>query len=215
MNKYLQLLEKAYSGIVFDVLRSFGHPNCVLPDTIRPLNLEHSIVGPAFTVEGQANSDLTEHESLTQWCQMLSKAPKGHIVICQPNDGNVAHMGELSSETFVYKGVTGYIVDGGCRDSGFITKTGFPVWSKYYTPRDVVGCWQPTAFNQPITIGGVEIKANDIIFADRDGVVVIPSDLLEQVANKVDELIHTENKVRTAILSGTDPVDAYLKYGKF
>ena len=51
---------------------------------------------------------------------MLSKAPPGHVLVCQPNNHEVALMGELSAETLKNKGVLGYVVDGGCRDTDFI-----------------------------------------------------------------------------------------------
>jgi regulator of RNase E activity RraA len=124
-------------------------------------------------------------------------------------------MGELSSETFTYRGVRGYIVDGGCRDSSFILRTGFRVWCRYFTPRDVVGRWVADGFGEPIVIGGVTIRTGDYVMADRDGVVVIPQEMIAEVTDKVEEVLRTENKVRTAILEGVDPVDAYLKYRKF
>ena len=211
----VKLLENAYSGIIYDVLRAMGHPNCVLPDSIRPMLKDKKICGPAYTIAGQINTEQTEHESLVRWCEMLSKAPSGHVLICQPNDSSVAHMGELSAETLTFKQVKGYIVDGGCRDTQFISDIAFPVWCRYYTPRDVVGKWMPTGFNEPIVIGNVEINGGDIIFADRDGIVVIPAAMANATAARVTELINTENLVRKAILEGVDPVDAYLAHGKF
>ena len=133
----------------------------------------------------------------------------------QPNDSTMAHMGELSSETMTLRGVRGYIVDGGCRDSDFIQNIGFRVWCRYYTPVDVVGRWEAETFGEPITIGGVEIHSGDYVLADYDGVVIIPGKLVEEVVTKVEEVLQTENKVRTAILAGCDPKEAYLKYGKF
>ena len=61
----------------------------------------------------------------------------------------IAHMGELSAETLQFRGVRGYIVDGGCRDTGFILNMGFPVFCRYLTPRDVVGIWVPDRFGEP------------------------------------------------------------------
>ena len=124
-------------------------------------------------------------------------------------------MGELSSETLTLRGVRGYVVDGGCRDSEFILKIGFPVWCRYFTPVDIVGRWVADGFGQPITIGSVTIGTGDYVFADRDGVVVIPSPLTEEVATKTEAVMGTENKVRKAILDGVDPQEAYQKYGKF
>jgi regulator of RNase E activity RraA len=146
---------------------------------------------------------------------MLSAVPPDTVVVCQPNDNEVSHMGELSSETLQHKNVRGYIVDGGCRDSGFIESIGFPVWCRYYTPVDIVSRWIPYEFNGNITIGGVLVRAGDYAFADRDGIAIIPSEIVQAVANKVDEMIQRENMVRTAILRGVDPVEAYLEFGKF
>ena len=55
------------------------------------------------------------------------------IIICQPNDSTLSHMGELSAETLAFRNIRGYIVDGGCRDSDFIQKIAFAVFCRYYT----------------------------------------------------------------------------------
>jgi len=208
-------LEGAYSGAVFDVLRGMGYHHQSLPSSIHPLNSTQKLAGPVYTIEGRRDDTLSDHETLLRWCQLLSNAPAGYILVCQPNDSTVSHMGELSSETLAYKSVKGYIVDGGCRDSAFIEKLGFPVFCRYYTPVDIVGKWAATGFGEPIRIGEVTIRTDDFVMADRDGVVVIPREIVEEVTTKVEEVLATENKVRTAILAGTDPVDAYLRYGKF
>lgn len=208
-------LEKCYSGAVYDVLRSMGLPDQILPRSIRPLDVGRSLAGPIFTFSGHADHTVDGHTTLLEWTQMLSKAPSGSVVVCQPNDDTLAHMGELSAETFVYKGVRGYLCDGGCRDTVRILETGLRVWSRYFTPRDVVGRWVPDRFGEPIVIGGVTIRTGDYLMADRDGALVIPQEIVEEVADKVEEVLRTENKVRTAILEGTDPVEAYLKYRKF
>jgi 4-hydroxy-4-methyl-2-oxoglutarate aldolase len=214
-NSLTTRLQKCYTGAVYDVLRSMGLPKQALPHEIRPIDLNHTIAGEIFTIEGRIEQNMTEHESLLQWCGLLSKAPSGKILMCQPNDATIAHMGELSSETLVYKNVLGYIVDGGCRDSGFIQNLGFPVFCKYFTPVDVVGKWAAFAFEQPIVIGQVTIHSGDYVIADRDGVIIIPKNNIEEVVTKTEVVMGTENLVRKAILQGTDPVEAYLTYGKF
>jgi regulator of RNase E activity RraA len=208
-------LEPAYSGAVYDVLRAMGHPNQVLPNTIRPLLPERKIIGPAYTVAGHAKPNLDGHETLLQWTAMLSKAPRGSVVVTQPNDSSMAHMGELSSETMLYRGIRGYITDGGCRDSEFIRKIGFPVFCRYFTPVDVVGRWVAESFGEPIVIGAVTIHTGDYVFADFDGIVIIPQALVPEVTSRIEKVLQTENLVRKAILTGVDPQEAYLKYGKF
>src|SRR5215469_7320471 len=208
-------LGACYTGAVYDVLRARGYLAQVLPSAIRPLVLEHRLAGPVFTVQGQRDDSLDAHQSLLRWCELLSKAPNGTVLVCQPNDLSLAFMGELSAETLAYKKVLGYIVDGGCRDSAFIEALGFPVFCKYFTPVDVVGRWATTALGQPIEIGGVTISTGDYVLADRDGVVVIPGAIAEQVIQETEDVLRKENLVRKAILQGVDPVDAYLKHGKF
>ena len=124
-------------------------------------------------------------------------------------------MGELSSETLKNKGVLGYVVDGGCRDTDFILAQKFPVFHSFFTPSDIVARWMPDRFAEPLSIGSVTISTGDFILGDRDGLVVIPKSMIEETLNRTEEVALTENKVRDAIRAGMDPVDAYLKYGKF
>jgi 4-hydroxy-4-methyl-2-oxoglutarate aldolase len=208
-------LRSCYSGAVYDVLRAKGYVQQTLPHYIRPLNLRHKLGGPIFTIQGKRDDSLDAHQSLLKWCELLSNAPANTVLVCQPNDHNLAHMGELSSETLVYKKVLGYIVDGGCRNSAFIEALGFPVFCKYFPPVDVVGKWAATALGEPIQIGEVTVHTGDFALADRDGIVIIPAAIASEVVQQAEETLRTENLVRKAILQGVDPVAAYLRYGKF
>jgi 4-hydroxy-4-methyl-2-oxoglutarate aldolase len=89
------------------------------------------------------------------------------------------------------------------------------VFCSFHTPKDIVGRWVPDRFGEPITIGEVTIASGDYLLGDRDGVVIIPANLVDEVVTKTEQVLQTENKVRTAILAGMDPQEAYLKFGKF
>ena len=215
MDKITEQLEKCYTGVVSDMLRQEGIKNKVLPQNIRPLIAGQNLCGPIWTVSGHVDTTADAHETLLEWTGFLSKAPSGHVVVCQPNDARVAHMGELSAETFKLRGIKGYVVDGGIRDSEFIIDIGFQVFHTYFTPLDVVGYWLPDGFDIPITIGGVEIFSGDFLLGDRDGVVVVPKEHAVKIAALSIEAMTKENLVRTAIMEGGDPQEAYIKYGKF
>jgi len=208
-------LEKCYTGAVYDVLRAMGHKNCVLPSTIRPLDPAKKLAGKIYTVSGHVDHSLDAHQTLLAWTGLLSKAPADSVILCQPNDSTLSHMGELSSETLTYRKVRGYIVDGGCRDSEFILNIGFRVFCRYFTPIDVVGRWIADGYGEPITISGIQIHTGDYVMADRDGVVIIPGKMAEEVVTKTEQVMQTESMVRKMILQGVDPQEAYLKYGKF
>ena len=214
-NDYTERLSKCYTGVVHDIMRDDGHKNFTLPSSIRPSKNKYILAGQIFTMEGIVDQTLDHHETLLAWTGFLSKAPNNKVVICQPNNHEVALMGELSAETLQLKGVRGYIVDGGARDLDFILKIDFPLWSSFYTPRDVVGFWKPTDFEKTIKIGETVINNNDYVLADIDGVVIIPQNNIEDILNRSEKLINTENLVRKSIKEGMDPQEAYIKYSAF
>lgn len=208
-------LMNCYAAAVHDVLRGMGHGRCVLPSSIKALDPASKLAGEVYTVSGHVDMTRDPHDTLVQWTGLLSKAPPGKVLVCQPNTHEIALMGELSAETLNFRGVRGYVVDGGCRDTDFILELGFPVFCTFTTPKDIVGRWVPDRFGEPITIGEVTISAGDFLLADRDGVVIIPGAMAEEVIAKTEQVLQTENAVRTAILAGMDPQQAYLKFGKF
>lgn len=214
-NDLTERLAALYTGAVHDVLRAMGHANCVLPHEIASLDPGKKLAGEIYTVSGHIDQTRDPHDTLVQWTGLLSKAPSGKVLVCQPNTHMVALMGELSAETLHHKKVRGYVVDGGCRDVEFILKIGFPVFCSFNTPADIVARWVPDRFGEPITIGTVTISSGDYILGDRDGVVVLPANIAADVITQTEQVVTTENKVRSAILSGMDPQEAYLKYGKF
>jgi regulator of RNase E activity RraA len=187
----------------------------VLSPDIMPLDPGRTLVGPIFTVRGAPAPDSDAHETLLRWTEFLSRAPAGHVVVMEGNDQNRALMGELSAETLQGRGVRGFVTDGGCRDCAFILRIGFPVFCRYRTPRDVVGAWTVETFDVPIAIGGVVIAPGDYMIGDIDGIVIVPRAIAADVTDEVEQVMQTENLVRKAILAGTDPREAYLRYGKF
>ena len=208
-------LARCYTGVVYDVLRERGITDCVLPPSIVPLDAAMVAAGPVFTVRGRPDPTISPHETLLRWTELLSRAPRGYVVMTQGNDAERALMGELSAETLQFRGVRGYIVDGGCRDTAFIRKIGFAVFCDKATPRDIVGAWVPVAHDEPISFGQVVVRPGDYVLADCDGIVVIPVAIAGEVIEAATVAMSTEDKVRAAILSGVDPQQAYLDHGKF
>ena len=214
-DQIVAILESAYSGAVYDAMRELGLDAGILPNNILPVDPTTSVVGKVWTCSGGMVEGLSQDDSLLSWTGMLSAAPSGSVVVCQPNDSTIAHMGELSAETLKFRGVKGYVVDGGNRDTDFIIKLGFPVFCRYLTPSDIVARWQVQTMGEPITIGDVRIHTSDFILGDRDGVVVMPASAASNVANLVHEVMNTENELRNLILSGMDPQETYIKFQRF
>ncbi|MFI4926574.1 MAG: RraA family protein [Burkholderiales bacterium] len=215
MDRWSERLGRCYTGVVHDVMRAMGLRDFTLPTELRPLFPELRLAGPAFTIDGRVDPRADAHETLLAWTGLLSQAKPGHIWVSQPNDRVVAHMGELSAETLKNKGVLGCVADGYVRDVEFLIAMGFQTWSRGYTPRDIVGYWLPRAFDVDVRIGDVIVAPGDYLLGDRDGLVRVPRAKIEEVLDQAETAIATENKVRSAILAGVDPQQAYLQHGKF
>jgi 4-hydroxy-4-methyl-2-oxoglutarate aldolase len=208
-------LAKCYTGAVHDVLRMMRYDNIVLPPEIKAIAPGTRLAGPAWTVSGHIDRKRTREETLLAWCTMLSKAPAGHVIVCQPHNHEIALMGELSAQTLQARGVLGYVVDGGSRDTDLVLAQGFPVFCSFLTPADIVERWVPDSFGEPITIGTVTITTGDYLLGDRDGVVVIPQSIVQEVVARTEKIVATESDMRRALLGGMDPVEAYRTFGKF
>ena len=204
------------SSIVHDALRTAKLLDQTLPHEIKPLLYENKVVGKIWTLSGSLKSDLNEEETLLSWTNFLSKAEKNSVIVCQPNNHSIALMGDLSAEALKIKGIRGYITDGGCRDVTRIkSEIKLPVYCRFNTPKDVAGRWVVEEMGTSINIGDVIVKTGDYLIADEDGVVIIPKKIIFKIIHKAKQDLNSENKMREAILNGTDPKDAYLKYGKF
>jgi len=208
-------LATCYTGAVHDVLRMMGYDRIALPPAIKAIAPGTRLAGPVWTVSGHIDRTKSRHECLLGWCTLLAKAPRGHVVVCQPNNHEIALMGELSAQTLQARGVLGYVVDGGSRDTDLVLEQGFPVFCALLTPADIVERWIPDRYAEPITIGDVTVRTGDFLLGDRDGVVIIPRDAAAEAVTRTETVMATESDMRTALIGGMDPVDAYNRFGKF
>lgn len=204
-----------YTGAVSDILDEMGFRHQFLPKEIQAIHPGLTVAGRSLTILGEPTESGDPEIIFIPFLKMLGEIRPGDVLVSQPNDSTAAHIGELSSETAQYRGARGAVIDGGARDTSYILKLGFPVFARYKTPADIIGRWHLVDFNVSITIGQVRICAGDYVLGDRDGVLVIPQTVAEEVVTKAEEVVHTENLVRKAILQGVHPVEAYRQYGRF
>jgi 4-hydroxy-4-methyl-2-oxoglutarate aldolase len=197
------------------VMKDMGLPIRVLPRDILGLDPAMRCAGPVFTIRGRPDPTLDKHTSLMEWAALLSKIPAGRVAVVQPQDDVRALFGGLSAEALKKKGALGYIVDGGCRDIQAVIDEGFPVFARYATPIDIVCAWRAEAYDIPIAIGGHDVRPDDHVLADRDGIVLIPASHVEQVVAAAETKMATEGEMVKAIRAGVDPLEAYMKHRVF
>lgn len=206
---------RLYTGAITDVLDGLGCEHQTLPPAIVPLTEGMRLAGIAFAVEGRARPNMPREASIRKILEMLGSIPPGHVAVYDPNDDSCAHFGELSATSLQSRGCAGVVIDGGCRDTSLIRRTGFPVFTRYCTPQDAVPRWEVLDWGHAITIGGVRVETGDYVVGDADGVVVIPRSLLDEVLEQAEAVASTESAVRDAVRAGLPPLEAYEKFGKF
>jgi regulator of RNase E activity RraA len=209
--RFLQL----YTGALTDILDDRGLREQTLPHEIRPLAPGARLAGPAFTVEGRPSEHGDWDAAVRKTLAMLGSVPAGHVAVYQCHHDRSAHFGELSATSLAARGVAGCVIDGGCRDTRFITEAGFPVFARHVTPEDCTWRWQVTATQQEITVGRVRIRPGDWVVGDEDGVVVVPRDVAADVLAQAEAKAATEDDIRVAVRDGMAPLEAYERFGTF
>jgi 4-hydroxy-4-methyl-2-oxoglutarate aldolase len=214
---------KLYSGAIYDVLDHMGLPHQALAPDIKPVRADMVLAGPAFTIKGIP--DPVGDEDLRNRRIHLFNDMKalGCPVIDTRDcsfDMQVAHYGEMNAVLGQACGAAGALVDGGCRDTGFLLRADFPTFCRFQTPVEAFRRWSYYTWQVPVGLRGalssvVIVHPGDFVFGDLDGVVVVPRDAVVDVLRKTEELVETENRARADFLMpGADPVEVYKKYGK-
>ena len=105
------------------------------------------------------------------------------------------------------RGVAAIVTDGMARDTAGIVKAALPVFARGVTPNSCVRNG-PGRIGLPIVCGGVAIDAGDVIAGDADGVVVVPRAMLEQVMERLAEVIKAEEALQARIADGLGVLDS-------
>ena len=207
------LKENLYSAVICDILDSFGYRKQAMNHTIRPLKEDWVAVGRAFTVLA---ADIYEvpAEPYKLELEAVDSIKKDELMVASTN-GSVScgFWGELLSTAVIGRGGTGAIIDGLTRDSKKIIDIGFPVFARGMSPYDSKGRTEVIAYQVPVMCGGVLVNPGDIVFADYDGIVVIPHELEKEVITKALEKVSGENTVREELRAGVSVKEVFAKYG--
>ncbi len=104
-------------------------------------------------------------------------------------------------------------MNGYCRDEAGILELGFPTfcWRSYALDLSFRG--KVLEYGVPTKVGDVPVAPGDVVFGDRDGVLVVPARLAEETFERALEKVQGENLVREAFRQGMSAVDAFSKFG--
>jgi regulator of RNase E activity RraA len=130
--------------------------------------------GYALTVrlEKQENHDPHATDGMLE---AIDHGEKSSVYVMSIEDGaDIAGMGGLMGTAMAAREFSGAVIDGAVRDTAYLRKIGFPVYSTGVTPSTLVGHYKFVGSQVPVVIDGVTVHPGDIIAADNDGVVIVP-----------------------------------------
>lgn len=214
--KYLQYKEKldaCYSAVLMDVMDAMGYRIQCMDPSIRPLNHSMKAWGEAVTIYQEAVTEVPAKPFQLEM-ELIDDLEPGQIVVAQCNAENLsAFWGGLLSNAAVGRGASGVVTDGGARDYHEITELGFPVFCRGLIPYDSQGRMDGKERNIPVVCGGIRVCPGDLVYADVDGVVVIPGKIAPEVIEKAWQKVQGENTVREELRAGAGIVKTFEKYG--
>lgn len=180
-------LEQVSTATLTTVLLKKGLRNVWMRGT-RPLpTAAGRTVGRAFTLRFvPAREDLATPES---WSSPISTRaaieamPAGCIAVVDAmgiTDAGI--FGDILCARMRKRGVAALVTDGVVRDLAGVLGTGLPVWCQGAAAPPSVAGLTFVGWQEPVACGGVALFPNDVVVADGDGAVVIPSALVDDVA---------------------------------
>ncbi len=211
LNNLKLLLTSALLSDILDDMNLSG----VLSSKFK-LNLpNHKILGRAKTMQIDLCPDDEDFKKIYDGLNLYDHVVSNDIIVVANNIPDFAFFGELNANLALRAGASGAIIDGVTRDTRETSDMGFPVFSKGNYCKDTRKRGIVTAKNKTIIIDGVSIHKDDLIFGDRDGIVVIPKKHEKEIMEVAFEKLSNENKILIDVANGIHTSELTKKYGLF
>ena len=209
-----------FTAVVGDVLDKLGYLNQFLPPQIMPLEKQMRVIGRAMPVLEadvfagvNASPGPLSQKPFGLLFEALDDLRADEIYIATGSSLRFALWGGLMSTRAQHLKAAGAVLDGYMRDSNEIEALGFPVFSRGTYAQDQGPRGKVIDWRCPIEIDGVRILPGDLLFGDREGVLVIPRAVEQQAIELALEKVRTENQVAIAIRGGMSTVEAFATFG--
>jgi 4-hydroxy-4-methyl-2-oxoglutarate aldolase len=203
------------SAIAADALDGLGRRGQALAPDIRPLWTGARVVGRAMPVVVRCSAELPSAPYDGEMRALDALTP-GDVAVFEVERGvRAAAWGELFSCGAIGSGAVGVVVDGFVRDARQIEELGFPTFARGCSPLDTLQRAAVSEFGEAATCGGVLVRRGDVIVGDIDGVVAIPSDLVQAVAQAAQAKHTLEDAARADLRAGMSIRAVWEKYRVF
>jgi regulator of RNase E activity RraA len=176
---------------------------------VYPLSASQPVlIGPAFTLRYiPAREDLNKLDVFRNHGHPQRKAvedcPPGAVLVMDSRkDARAASAGAILVTRLMKRGVAGVVTDGGFRDSGEIAQLGFSAYHQRPSAPTNLTLHQAIDINVPIGCGDAPVFPGDTVLGDADGVIVIPAELVDEIADETFEMTAYEDFVTEQVRAG-------------
>jgi len=206
-----------YVAAVCDILDALGRRSQAMHQRLRPLlpdRLNCGFVGRARTFRWMETDYVVEGDPYGLEIEAMDSLRPGDVPVHSTDHGGTnAPWGELMTAVAQRKGAAGCVCDSQVRDCNRIVAMGFPVYCAGIRPVDSQGRGRVMAYDVPITCGEVLVRPGDLVFADFDGIVVIPKEVEDEALERAHEKAGKESASRAELLRGRTLREVYDRYG--
>jgi len=213
--KRLRIIAKFLtSPILSDVADELGL-HCVLPPEYSPNIPGAKLFGRARTLHIREALPEDPPDSIYEALKSYAHVVSNDIIVVRNERPDLAYFGDLNMSLAIRSGAIGAIVGGFTRDTRSTANFGFPVYAKGRYCRDIKGRGAVQSINQSIELDGINIHPSDLIFADEDGVVVIPRKEESKFLQAALEKVSSEKSLLEDICKDVQVESLVKKYGFF
>ena len=132
----------------------------------------------------------------------LSITEPGDVIVCGTDAfAETAVTGDLLLGMLKNRGAAAFVTDGFVRDLPGIKAVSLPCYAAGVTPNSPARNG-PGTVGLPVVVGGVAVRAGDIIIGDEDGVVVIPGPMIQQTIERLPAIRAAEAELDAKVKAG-------------
>lgn len=213
--------EELFTALVGDVLDKLGYFHQFVAPQVKPITNDMVVIGRAMTVlEADVFTESMEDSNNPMMSkpfgimfEALDSLKPNDVYICSGSSPRYALWGGLMSIRALKLGAAGAVVDGYSRDTNEIESLNFPTFSIGTYAQDQGPRGKVIDYNVPIEFNGIRVNPGDIIYGDRDGVLIVPQEIEKEAFEGAIEKARGEQLVKKALEEGMSTVDAFKKFG--
>jgi regulator of RNase E activity RraA/CMP-N-acetylneuraminic acid synthetase len=134
----------------------------------------------------------------------------GDVIVVENEVPDRAYFGDLNCHLALRAGAVGVLVDGVTRDVSHVRAMGLPVYARGAWSNDIKYEGTTLGYNVPVCVGGRTARNDDVIFADAEGILIIPREYWPRALEAALTAVSTEGQIRQGLLAGV-PVDKIIR----